>query len=89
MTENHNSLHSLSLEQRKQLKITGVKDVASFNELEIKAQTDYSMLLIKGNNLHIEVLDLAMGELEVTGEITALVYSDSVQPKSVLKRLFA
>lgn len=86
---NEASMHTMFLEQRNKLKITGVCDVEAFNEIEIHAIIDSTSLLIKGNALHIETLDLSSGELVITGEISALVYSESQKTNGVFKRIFS
>ena len=40
--------HSVNMEGRKQLSVSGVKDVASFDEHEITACTDMGKMIIKG-----------------------------------------
>lgn len=81
--------HSLSLENRESLSLTGVKDVDSFNEEEINAKTDYGGLLIKGSSLHVEVLDLDTGALKISGKIVALVYNEKTDSKTGFRRFFA
>lgn len=81
--------HALTLENRNQLSMTGVSDVKSFNEEEINAKTDYGELLIKGTNLHVEVLDLDTGALTISGSVMALVYNDKVESKGGFRRFFA
>lgn len=81
--------HNLSLDNREELSLTGVNDVSSFNEEEIDAKTDYGELMIKGNNLHVEVLDLDSGELKITGKIVALVYNEKTVSKTGFRRFFA
>ena len=81
--------NTLCLKNREQLSIEGVTDVDAFNEQEISAKTDYGSLLIKGDGLHIEELDLSCGILKVKGRVYSLVYSNEVSKKSTLKRLFS
>ena len=89
MQSNEKTLHSLTLQAQKRLTVSGVTDVDAFNETEIRAVTDSSSLLIKGEDLHIESLDLSLGELVVTGVVYALVYSSAARQKGVLKRIFS
>jgi sporulation protein YabP len=90
MSENTENLkHNLLMENREILEITGVKDVQSFNEEEITAITDWGDLLIKGDKLHVEVLDLQTGDLKIAGNISALVYSDNTPVKGFFKRAFS
>lgn len=89
MQSNENTLHSLTLQAQKRLTVSGVTDVDAFNETEIRAVIDSSSLLIKGEDLHIESLDLSLGELVVTGVVYALVYSSAARQNGVLKRIFS
>ena len=73
--------HSLSLEERKILTVSGVSDVDSFDEEMIVAFTDLGELTIKGSDLRISQLNTDLGELNVEGHISALIYSGD-QPKS-------
>lgn len=81
--------HNVCLENRNELKLTGVTDVDSFDEETVSAYTDYGCLTISGSNLHIEELNLETGKLEIKGEITALVYSSKNKKNtSLFKRIF-
>ena len=73
--------HNCILEDRRTLSVTGVNDVDSFDEQTIVAVTDLGELTIRGEKLHITRLSLEIGELQVEGNIAALVYSDEA-PKS-------
>ncbi|MBR3150091.1 MAG: sporulation protein YabP [Eubacterium sp.] len=81
--------HTLFVTNREAAEISGVTDVDSFNEEEIRAVTDYGELLIKGTSLQVEALDLETGELKISGSVTALVYTDKKISKSKLGRLFS
>lgn len=52
------STHSLMLENRQNGRITGVKDIKSFDEKEILLFTQAGKLVIKGEQLHVKQLDL-------------------------------
>ena len=83
MTENKDRAlpHSLIMKDRKEISLTGVTDVDSFDECSIVAYTDYGELTINGSSLHINALNTDSGELTVDGEISSLVYLDN-RPKS-------
>ena len=83
MTENKDRLieHNLILKDRKEISLTGVTDVDSFDENSVVAYTNYGELTISGNNLHIGALDTEKGELSIDGEISSLCYLDN-RPKS-------
>jgi len=76
--------HSMSVNNRESLEMTGIRDVSSFNEEEVNALCDCGSILIKGSHLLVETLDTENGILKVNGRITAVVYSE----KNVSKKLF-
>ena len=55
------STHSLMLENRQNGRITGVKDIKSFDEKEILLFTQAGKLVINGEQLHVKQLDLEKG----------------------------
>jgi sporulation protein YabP len=69
--------HCLTLDNRKNLTMSGVSEVDSFDDRSIIAYTDVGELTIKGENLNIKKLNLELGELEVTGKVASLVYADN------------
>lgn len=81
--------HTLLLENREMLELSGINDVKAFNEEEIVAVCDWGDLMIKGASLHVEVLDLETGQLRITGKVTALVYNEKMQAKGFFKRAFS
>ena len=80
--------HSLSLSSKKDLKITGISDVDSFNEEIIVAYTDYGELIIRGKNLKMENLSIDSGQLQIKGDINSLAYAESKNGKSVFSKIF-
>ena len=71
---------------------SGVVDVLSFDVAEILLETELGMLLIKGQDLHVNRLSLEKGEVDIEGRIDSLTYSDvktaGKQAESLLGRLF-
>ncbi len=81
--------HNIVLENRKALMITGVSEVDSFDEHTVNLFTDMGELTIKGAELHISQLNVETGELNITGNIFGLVYSDDREKQSgFFSRLF-
>lgn len=80
--------HHLILEQRERLVISGVEEVARFDEETIVLTTSMGELEIQGEGLHIEKLSLEGGELHVDGSISALLYETSPREEhGFLRRL--
>ena len=76
--------HILTVENRKNGKLTGVQEVDSFNENEMLFLTVEGKLLIKG-------LDLEKEEALIEGKINSLSYitrNKPVSKESLLKRMF-
>ena len=83
--------HSLMLENRESGKLTGVKDIYSFNENELLLMTEAGKVLVKGEQLHVKGLDLEKGEAEIAGKVNSISYlTKNAQKKEepLLKRMF-
>ena len=59
--------HTLSMENRDKLSLTGVEDVSGFDESLVVLTTSMGELTVRGEGLHIERIDLDSGQLEVRG----------------------
>ena len=71
--------HTIILEGRKVLRMSGVKDVDSFDEQTVVTFTNMGELTIRGENIHVSKLNTETGELSLEGEFYALYYSDSTK----------
>lgn len=89
MSENFQKPHSLSLDNRKKLSLTGVEDVPGFNEETVNAVTSLGTLVIRGFALQIDKLDLDTGEVEISGNINSVQYTDTKRNKSFMQRLLS
>ncbi len=68
--------HSILMENRERVTITGVQDVDSFDEASVLFVTDMGYIVLHGIDLHISKLNLEEGHLIVEGEIIGLEYND-------------
>ena len=59
--------HNVTMENRGAARLTGVVDVASFNEQEIVMSTDQGEIALLGEGLHISQLNLEEGKVTVEG----------------------
>lgn len=81
--------HSIHIDERQLMRVSGVKDVDSFNEQEVQLLTEVGTLRIEGSEMHMTKLDLDAGQVILEGEILALEYTDEIQPQgSFMSRLF-
>lgn len=71
--------HKLVINNRKTSTVTGVIDVLSFDLNEILLETEQGMLMVKGSDLHVNRLSLEKGEVDLSGGIDSVAYSE-VQP---------
>ena len=72
--------HNAILENRQRLQLSGVTDVDSFDEDEIRLFTQLGELTIKGKDLQISV---ESGDVSVEGDIWALVYGEKDRKKKL------
>jgi len=85
------SRHSLQIDRRENVTISGVLDVISFDEESVIAETEMGIIVIRGANLHVKRINLESGELIIAGEIDGLNYenaSSGTRAKSFMGRLF-
>ena len=90
MAENDGAqMHSIPAGGTRKAARDGVSDVQSFDEEQVLLETGKGMLIVRGQGLHVEKLQLDAGETVVRGEISLLEYDDSVPPRGeMLRRLF-
>lgn len=82
-----NKAHSLILDNRKKLSLTGVTDVMGFDEQTVSLSTDCGTLIVKGENLHINKLNLDSKDVCIDGTINSLQYL-SQNTKTLKSKLF-
>ena len=85
------STHSLMLENRQNGRITGVKDIKSFDEKEILLFTQAGKLVITGEQRHVKQLDLEKGEVDLEGKVDSLTYlskNTDNRDESLFRRMF-
>ena len=80
--------HKLTLNERKNLTMTGVNEVVSFDEDAVVLSTSLGTLTIHGQKLQLKNLSLDGGQVTVDGNIAALIYEEPRPEKRGLGRLF-
>ena len=71
--------HSVIIENRVSISFTGVRDMGSFDEQAVVLYTDYGEINLRGSKLHINKLSLDTNEVDIDGNIEAVVYTQNKQ----------
>ena len=66
--------HGISISERKNILVTGVKKIVSFDNEEFLMDTTMGFLVIKGNGLEIIKLDTYQGNVTIKGTVDSLSY---------------
>ncbi|MDO4394444.1 MAG: sporulation protein YabP [Mycoplasmatota bacterium] len=84
--------HGITLAERKNIVVTGVKKIESFDSEEFLMDTTLGFLDIKGSDLEIVKLDTYQGNVSIKGKIDSMIYMDQGNGKnkeeSFLGKLF-
>lgn len=80
--------HSLSLDERQRLSVSGVEEVVSFDDEAVSVRTVKGLLHVRGSGLKVEKLEKNTGELAITGLVTELVYEESGPASGFWAKLF-
>lgn len=82
---------NLLLENRKKLTLSGVVEVMSFDEEKIELTTKLGNLIIKGEDLKMNKLDVQNGDVIIAGSISSMIYNGKNVKKnneSLISKLF-
>ena len=86
------SNHNVAEKKKKNISLTGVKKIESFDENEFLLETIMGFMNIKGSSLEIVKLDTYQGDVTIKGKIDSLTYLDSTKKKnkedSIFTKLF-
>ena len=81
--------HKLVVNNRKNSMVTGVLDVLSFDLNEILLETEQGMLMVKGTDMHVNRLNLEKGEVDLSGNIDSIAYSEAHKGRAQGEHFFA
>ena len=79
---------NLTLINRQQLELTGIKKIRSSEPSLIIAQLDNGSIVISGTNLSVEHLDLKEGLLNINGTVNQIKYTNQVSKNFSIKNMF-
>lgn len=80
--------HKLTLNERKNLTMTGVTEVVSFDDTAVILRTCMGTLVVQGSQLQLKTLSLDGGQVAVDGSISALIYEETRTGGGLWHRLF-
>ena len=83
--------HQVFLNERQQLKVEGVLNVDHFSDAEVTLETTSGVMVVKGENLHIQQLNLDDGRLAMIGTVHSLIYAGDgalKKSKGLLAKMF-
>ena len=84
--------HGISLFERKNLVITGVKKIENFDSNQFILETIMGFMIIKGSDLELVKLDTLQGHVTIKGTVNSINYAEENSKKdredSIFSRLF-
>lgn len=83
--------HELKLIDRREISLTGIKKITSFDAEEFLLESNMGLILIKGSNLEILRLDTHNEIVKIKGKINSFTYLDNKEKgkeESILSKLF-
>lgn len=86
-SENLQLPHKLTLNERKNLTMTGVTEVVSFDDTTVILNTNLGTLVIQGEQLKLKTLSIDGGQVTVDGQISALIYEEPRSSRGFWGRL--
>lgn len=84
--------HGISVIERKNIIVTGVKKIDNFDNEEFLMETTMGYLIVKGEELELIKLDTMQGNVSIKGLIKSFTYAEEGKTKdkenSIFNRLF-
>jgi len=80
--------HTIALTERKNITISGVKKIESFDNEEFLIETLMGYVIVKGEQLEIIRLDTYQGSIAIKGRINSINYIDDDRTKEKEDGLF-
>lgn len=82
-----NKTHAFNYDGRR-LNITGVKEVAHFEDKEVAVSLADRGLIVRGKGLNVSELNINTGLLIVDGSVDSIAYTGSMEKTGFFKKLF-
>lgn len=69
--------HELKISERREIFLTGIKKITSFDNEEFLMESNMGVILLKGHSLEILKLDTHDGNVKIKGKIDSFTYLDN------------
>ena len=76
--------HSFASKNRRGIKLDGIIDVISFDNLHVEMNTAAGGMVVEGEELRVNVLDLERGVVEIDGVLNGVFYFKEAASKKGL-----
>lgn len=81
--------HVVKINDRKNIVISGIKKIVSFDDREFLLESSMGTIIIKGSTLEMIKLDTIEGNVSIKGKIDSFTYTDTVNKEnSIFSKLF-
>lgn len=81
--------HVVKINDRKNIVISGIKKIISFDDKEFLLESSLGNIIIKGSTLEMIKLDTLEGNVSIKGKIDSFMYTDIVNKEiSIISKLF-
>lgn len=84
--------HGISLTERKNLVVTGVKKIDNFDTEQFLLETSMGFILVKGADLELIKLDTIQGNVSIRGLVNSITYLEegtkNNKENGIFNRLF-
>lgn len=81
--------HVITMNERKNINISGVKKIDSFDNEEFLLETTMGYIVIKGEGLEIIKLDTYQGNVSIKGKVNSLIYMENLSKKEKEEGMFS
>ncbi len=79
----------LMIEDRKNVSVSGVKNIIGFGDDYVTLETDLGRLVIEGEGMKIENLMKNEGTVNITGLISSAYYSELKTKAGIISKIFS
>ncbi|NLL01999.1 MAG: sporulation protein YabP [Mollicutes bacterium] len=81
--------HVVKINDRKNIVISGIKKIVSFDDREFLLESSMGTIIIKGSTLEMIKLDTVEGNVSIKGKIDSFAYTDTASKEnSIISKLF-